>query len=82
MRTTITLDDDVYSAVKEEMRSGEGKTFKESVNDLIRRGRYSGSEGQKRKKVKLLTFNMGDYGGLNLDKPRDVIEEIEGPWHR
>lgn len=82
MRTTITLDDDVYSAIKEEMKSGEGKTFKESVNDLIRRGRYSGSEGQKRKKVKLLTFKMGDYGGLNLDKPRDVIEEIEGPWHR
>jgi hypothetical protein len=82
MRTTVTLDDDVYSAVKEEMRSGEGKTFKESVNDLIRRGRYSGGDLPKRKKVKLLTFNMGDYGGLNLDKPRDVIEEIEGPWHR
>ena len=82
MRTTVTLDDDVYSAIKDEMKKGEGKTFKESVNDLIRRGRYASPGAGRKKKIKLPTFNMGDYGGLNLDKPREVIEEIEGPWHR
>lgn len=82
MRTTVTLDDDVYSAVKEEMKNGKGKTFKESVNDLIRRGRYASAGLSKKKKVKLPTFNMGVNEHLNFDKPRDLIEELEGPFHR
>ena len=83
MRTTVTLDDDVYSAVKQEMKSGEGKTFKASVNDLIRRGRYKSVRSTRKHKVELPTFNMGAYReGLDLDKPRQVIEELEGPWHR
>lgn len=82
MRTTVTLDDDVYSAVKEEMKEGEGKTFKESLNDLIRRGKYAGASAGKKKKVKLPTFNMGKNEHLNFDKPRELIEDLEGPFHR
>jgi predicted CopG family antitoxin len=82
MRTTVTLDDDVYIAVKEEMKSGEGKTFKESVNDLIRRGKYVNLSQSAKKQGKRPTFKMGGFPHLNYDKPREIIEEIEGPYHR
>lgn len=83
MRTTVTLDDDVYAAIRTEMKKGEGKTFKESVNDLIRRGRFKGNSAAKSKKRgKLPTFNMGAFKHLNFDKPRELIEELEGTFHR
>lgn len=81
MRTTVTLDPDVYSAVKKEMTTGDGKSFKESVNDLIRRGIHSGTK-KKAKISKLPIFNMGTNRHLNFDRPRDIIEELEGPFHR
>ena len=37
MRTTVTLDPDVEAVVKREMRE-RGLTFKEAVNEAIRRG--------------------------------------------
>jgi len=83
MRTTITLDDDVYSAIKEEMKKGDGKTFKDSVNDLIRRGRYTGVGHSRKRRTKRPTFNMGArVKDIDLDKPRDIIEKTEGTWHR
>jgi hypothetical protein len=84
MRTTITLDDDVIRTVKEEMGSGEGKTFKEAVNELIRLGRYFKQEraAQKRKPFKVQSFNMGVYEHLNYDNIGELLDEIEGPFHR
>lgn len=84
MRTTITLDEDVVTTVKEEMRSGDGKTFKEAVNDLIRIGRYSKKElaAEKRKPFKVRSFKMGVYEHLNYDNISDLLDEIEGPFHR
>jgi hypothetical protein len=37
VRTTLTLDQDVAAKLKSEMRRS-GKSFKETVNDLLRRG--------------------------------------------
>ncbi len=84
MRTTITLDDDVVTTVKEEMRSGDGKTFKEAVNELIRMGRYHKAEIEKtpRKPFKVRPKNMGVFPNLNYDKISELLEEIEGPSHR
>jgi acyl-ACP thioesterase len=83
MRTTITLDDDVAQTIKDEMRSGEGKTFKQAVNDLIRYGRYMKREQKKAKKpFKVRSFNMGVYRHLNYDNIGELLDEIEGPFHR
>lgn len=54
MRTTITLDDDVVKTIKEEMKTGDGKSFKDVVNDLIRFGRYFDQE--RRSDVKRKSF--------------------------
>lgn len=86
MRTTITLDDDVVSSIREEMKAGEGKSFKEAVNELIRLGRYHKKEQKEamaeRKPFKVRSKNMGVYPHLNYDDISSLLEEIEGPGHR
>lgn len=79
MRTTITLDDDVVSTVKEEMRAGDGKTFKEAVNELIRMGRYHKAEIEKipRKPFKVKPKDMGVFPHLNYDRTSDLLAMID-----
>lgn len=79
MRTTITLDDDVVIGVKEEMRSGEGKTFKEAVNELIRLGRYHKSEIEKRPRepFKVRAKNMGVFPHINYDCNSELLAIID-----
>ena len=78
-RTTITLDDDVSAKLKASMRKS-GKSFKETVNETLRAGFVA--RPAKRKPFKIRTFNMGLKPGYNLDKPWDLIEEIDGPGYR
>lgn len=86
MRTTITLDDDVVNGIREEMKAGEGKSFKEAVNELIRLGRYHKKELREamsvRKPFKVRSKNMGVFPHLDYDDVSSLLEEIEGPWHR
>lgn len=84
MRTTITLDDDVVTTVKEEMKKGDGKTFKEAVNELIRLGRYLNQDrtAKRRKPFKVRAKNLGTYPHLNYDDIGALLEEIEGPFHK
>lgn len=83
MRTTITLEEDVFTTVKEEMLSENGKSFKDAVNDLIRLGGHARKNlNGKKPPRKLPTFDMGAYSHLNYDKPREMIETLEGPFHR
>ncbi len=84
MRTTVTLDDDVVRTVKDEMKTGSGKTFKEALNDLIRLGRYFKQDRKtnNRKIFKVQTFDMGVYEHLNYDNIAELLDEIEGPFRR
>ncbi|MEQ1764191.1 MAG: hypothetical protein ABL984_13760 [Pyrinomonadaceae bacterium] len=84
MRTTLTLDDDVVKTIREEMKSGDGKTFKEAVNELIRLGRYFKKDlaTTKRKPFKVKAKNLGVYEHLNYDNIGELLEEIEGPFHK
>jgi len=85
VRTTITLDDDVMLTVKDEMRSGDGKSFKNAVNDLIRYGRnfkldkIAASKGSP---FKVRPFEMGVFEHLDYDNIGELLEEIEGPPHK
>jgi len=80
MRTTITLDDDVVSTVREEMKKGGGKTFKEAVNELIRQGRYVSQFAEKNKKYfKLKGRSLKLLRNYNFDSISKLLEEVEGP---
>ena len=80
MRTTITLEMDVETKIKQEMRR-TGKSFKETVNSLVRRGAKAVSE-QRDEPVKLFTKDMGHRPDLNYDKIHDLLEYGEGPDYK
>lgn len=79
MRTTITLDDDVVTTIREEMRKGDGKTFKEAVNELIRLGRYHKAEIEKapRKPFKVRAKDLGVFPQINYDKTSELLALID-----
>ncbi|CAN5592745.1 MAG: hypothetical protein ACR2M8_07440 [Pyrinomonadaceae bacterium] len=78
MRTTVTLDDDVLLTVKEEMRKGEGKTFKEALNGLVRRARYASENGaEPPKPFKVRAKSLGVYPHLNYDKTSKLLEMLD-----
>lgn len=79
MRTTLTLDDDVVKTIREEMKSGEGKTFKDAVNELIRLGRYFKQErsAKKRKPFKVKAKNLGVYPHINYDKTSELLAMLD-----
>ncbi len=81
MRTTLTLDADVEARLKTKMRK-TGKSFKETVNETLRQGLLADGRAQKPKPFKIRPRNLGLRPGFSLDKPWELIEEIEGPGYK
>jgi len=83
MRTTITLDDDVAITVREEMRSGNGKTFKAAVNDLIRNGRYASKNGgAPAKRFVVKAKKLGTFPHINYDKTSELLNMLDQEENR
>ena len=81
VRTTLTLDDDVRAKLQSEMKK-TGKSFKETVNEMLRLGLFSRQTAPKEKPFKVRAKNLGLKPGYSFDKPWDLIEEIEGPDYK
>lgn len=83
MRTTISLDEDVATRLKAEVRRS-GRPFKEVVNEYLRLA--LSSRGRGRRKEKRFEIRPRDLGalrpGLSLDNIGDLLEAAEGPTHR
>jgi hypothetical protein len=80
MRTTLTLDNDVAAKLKEEMKRN-GKSFKETVNTVLRKGLNTP------KKLKVEPFNvlpkkLNPRATVDYDNIGELLEQIEGPLHR
>ena len=81
MRTTLTLDDDVAAKLKAETRRS-GRSFRDTVNDILRRG-LTTRHSAPRSPFKVVTRDLGQLRpGLSLDSVADLIEQAEGPQHR
>ena len=78
MRTTLTIDDDIAVLVNQEMRR-TGDSFKGTVNRLLRRGLMNSREKAVTKPFVVTPFPLG-IG--NCDKISELLEELEGPYHR
>lgn len=79
MRTTLTIDDDVAALLKQEMRKS-GRPLKQVVNDRLRLG-YTATQ-PPRKPFKVKPWNLQPPPGQNFDKVEELIEYLEGPYHR
>jgi predicted transcriptional regulator len=82
MRTTLTLDDDVASRLKSLARRS-GRTFRDVVNDVIRRGLATSAATSSPPRFKVRARDLGALRpGLSLDNIGDLLERVEGPLHR
>lgn len=77
MRTTITLDDEVAKLVREEIRR-TGSTFKDVVNDAIKRGLTTGAAPAARpRKFRVKPKACGFRPGIDLMKLNQLLDELE-----
>lgn len=81
MRTTLTLDEDIAAKLKRASRR-TGQSFRDVVNDALRRGLQQQSSQQPAP----FRVNARDMGalrpGINLDNVAELIESTEGPLAR
>ncbi len=83
MRTTLTLDDDVAFGLKKAQEHDPKKSFKEVVNEALRRGLRTKSEKsvpKKRFKVEPLNLGLREY--LDFDNIEELLDRLEGPFRR
>jgi plasmid stability protein len=82
VRTTLTLDEDVAAKLRTEARRS-GRSFREVVNEAIRRGLLSRQPPQAAGAFRVNARDLGEVRpGLGLDNIGELLERIEGPAHR
>ena len=79
MRTTLSIDDDVASLLKKEMRQS-GSSLKQAVNRLLRLGLTAAPA--RGKPFTVHARRLGLPPGLSYDNVEELIESLEGSQHR
>lgn len=82
MRTTLTIDDDVAFGLRKIQQSEPSKSFKEVVNEVLRRGLHPEKPNRKKKEFKLITYPVGLRKDLNFDNIEELLDIAEGPNRR
>ncbi len=77
IRTTVTLDDDVFSRLKEASMS-KGVPFRQMLNDAIRSGLLASTSNPSRQRFEVKPARLGVFPGVNLDNIAAAIEAAEG----
>lgn len=76
MRTTLTIEQDVASLLKKEMKR-KGMKFKEIVNAVLRRGLEEERIAPIRPKVITRPQRFGVKADIDLDKLNQLCDELE-----
>ena len=76
MRTTVTLDADTESLLRDAMRQ-RGQTFKQALNDAVRRGLAGVAGDRERPPFVQRTFPMGLRTGYDLGKLSALEAEMD-----
>ena len=79
VRTTVTLDEDVFERVQHESRA-RGSSFRETLNDLIRQGLLP--VAGVRRTLRIEPVRMGRKPGLNHDDIAGLLDYSEGELRR
>ena len=81
MRTTLTLDDDVAARLRAEARKS-GRSFKETVNQMLRLGLHTREKPATIEPFKVDARPMGQRPGFNFDDIEGLLDELDGPLRR
>lgn len=77
MRTTLTIDDDVAVQL-EKLRRSRDASFKDLVNEALRRGlQEMSAPARKRKPFRTRTYNLGKQL-IDIDNVAEAIAYAEG----
>ena len=77
MRTTLTLEDDLAERLKERARRRR-ITFKQAVNDAIRRGLMQpDSVGESKAEVEVETFRSGLQPGVDPERLNQLVDDLD-----
>ena len=77
MRTTITLDDDVFKHLKEAAHRA-GKPFKQVVNETLRRGISANDAPPRARRYRLDPSSLGgEMPGIDLDRALCLADALE-----
>ncbi len=79
MRTTLSLDEDVASLLRKEMRES-GASLKVAVNRFLRLGLTAAP--QRGRPFAVRPRRLGLPPGLSYDNVEELIESLEGLRHR
>jgi hypothetical protein len=82
MRTTLTIDDDVAFGLKKIQEGDRERSFKEIVNEVLRRGLISPNPQKPKKRFKVKAFSLGLREGLSLDNIEELLDQVEGPFRK
>lgn len=82
MRTTLTIDDDIAFGLKKAQDAAPNRSFKEIVNETLRRGLASPEKNARKKRFKVKSFSLGLREGLNIDNIEELLDQIEGPFRK
>ncbi len=74
MRTTLTLDSDVAARLQELQRE-RGWSFKEAVNQTLRRGLGTGDSSSTQ--YQMPVRELGVRPGVDVDRIRHVLSELD-----
>ena len=83
MRTTLTLDPDVAARLRQR-RDRDGRSFKDVVNDLLRRGldAEAGSAAAPASEPHTAPKDLGRMLLANVDDVSEALAVAEGEWTR
>jgi integrase len=81
VRTTLTIDDDIARLVEQEQRR-TGDSFKGTINRLLRFGLMNSREKAANKPFEITPRPMGLPPGLSYDCIPELLDKLDGPYHR
>ncbi len=80
MRTTLTLEPDVAARIQV-LRERDDWQLKDLINAALRRGLQVLEAEPEREPFTQMTFSMKPRFDLP-ESMSELIEQVEGPWHR
>lgn len=79
MRTTLTIDNDINDYLRDQVRM-HGKSFKQVVNETLRRGMSPSANEKPRKPFKVRPLPGGFAPGVDPDNPKAILNQLDDEY--
>lgn len=81
MRTTLTLDEDVAAKLRDAMAES-GHSFKETVNQVLRRGLDAMAVEPPRERFVVRARALEPRAGVSYDNIGELLQHYDAPYPR